>query len=363
MIRNVPYHEKVAAVLREEIRTRHSPGDRLPSDRAHAERFDVSVITIGKAMEQLAREGRVRRRQGSGTYVAAPPDRGRVALLVNDEILEGVASYFWLKITRIIRQELLADGFEVEMDLASAVPREKVRNVVGAIAIRAHSDSPSARHFLERNIPVVGHDTQYGYCVHYDPPGMVREGVRHLAEDGRERLAFLTSSPSGLSSAWLLEKFQEAVQGRAVGFRPEWTLAVAGDSAGGQAWDWVHRMWAAEGGRPDGLLVADDTLFPEVAMAMLSLGVEVPDDLMVVTHANRGSSMFCPFPVLKLENSPVRYAAAMTKMLQELVDGIEPCPRHVTVPFRTVESGPSRESPECPSGTGSRIAASSASEP
>jgi len=41
--------------------------------------------------------------------------------------------------------------------------------------------------------------------------------------------------------------------------------------------------------------VLDDMIFEDVAKAILAARVTVPDQLAVVTHANRGSGMRLPF--------------------------------------------------------------------
>jgi GntR family transcriptional regulator len=48
----------------------YRPGDRLPSESALAERLGVHRLTARRALEELAREGVVVARKGSGTYVA-----------------------------------------------------------------------------------------------------------------------------------------------------------------------------------------------------------------------------------------------------------------------------------------------------
>ncbi|MEV8443423.1 GntR family transcriptional regulator [Actinosynnema sp. NPDC051121] len=47
-------------------------GTALPPERELAERFAVSRVTLRQAVGELVLEGRLRRRQGSGTYVAPP---------------------------------------------------------------------------------------------------------------------------------------------------------------------------------------------------------------------------------------------------------------------------------------------------
>jgi GntR family transcriptional regulator len=49
-----------------------APGTKLASERALAEEFDVSTMTVRQSLARLADEGWVRRSQGSGTYVSRP---------------------------------------------------------------------------------------------------------------------------------------------------------------------------------------------------------------------------------------------------------------------------------------------------
>jgi len=48
----------------------YGPGDRLPSESSLAEQFGIHRLTARRALEELAREGVVVPRKGSGTYVA-----------------------------------------------------------------------------------------------------------------------------------------------------------------------------------------------------------------------------------------------------------------------------------------------------
>lgn len=48
-------------------------GDRLPPERQLAERYGCSLITVRRALSELAREGRLVRARGRGTFVRRPP--------------------------------------------------------------------------------------------------------------------------------------------------------------------------------------------------------------------------------------------------------------------------------------------------
>ncbi|MGP3969192.1 aminotransferase-like domain-containing protein [Streptomyces sp. 6N223] len=71
---------QLAASLRDELK-RYSPGEKLPASRALVARYRVSPVTVTRALAQLATEGLVITRPGSGAYraephAARPPERG-----------------------------------------------------------------------------------------------------------------------------------------------------------------------------------------------------------------------------------------------------------------------------------------------
>lgn len=69
----VPFYFQLKKTLAEEILTgRWTPGDRLPSEPAICEHFEVSRTTVRQALAELEAEGMIRRDKGRGTFVADP---------------------------------------------------------------------------------------------------------------------------------------------------------------------------------------------------------------------------------------------------------------------------------------------------
>ncbi|WP_298333167.1 GntR family transcriptional regulator [Asticcacaulis sp.] len=67
-----PLYLQLQKVLREAIRARvFVADDAIPPERDLAEAFDVSRITVRKAIDGLVNEGLLTRRRGAGTFVAA----------------------------------------------------------------------------------------------------------------------------------------------------------------------------------------------------------------------------------------------------------------------------------------------------
>ncbi len=65
-----PIARQVTKIISERIRGQdYSPGERLPSESDLADEFGVSRATVRSALEKLAAEGLVLRKQGDGTYI------------------------------------------------------------------------------------------------------------------------------------------------------------------------------------------------------------------------------------------------------------------------------------------------------
>jgi GntR family transcriptional regulator len=72
-----PLHHQVYVVLRQQIMDRHyEPGHAMPSEHKLEALFNVSRITVRRALDRLASEGLIVRRHGKGTFaqpVITPP--------------------------------------------------------------------------------------------------------------------------------------------------------------------------------------------------------------------------------------------------------------------------------------------------
>jgi DNA-binding GntR family transcriptional regulator len=83
-LRSVPAYRQVAETIRREILSGElPPGANLPTEYEFCERFGASRITVRRALQILADEQLIERRQGVGTFVSPTPTR-RIPLISTD---------------------------------------------------------------------------------------------------------------------------------------------------------------------------------------------------------------------------------------------------------------------------------------
>ncbi len=125
----VPLHYQVYLDLRAALDAGEwRPGDRLPPEREFTARYGCSLITIRRALTDLAREHRLERTRGRGTFVTRPPI---------ELDFQGTLSF---------TEEMHALGLDPETRLVTARRQPAEPNV--AEALHLAPDGPTL--FLER---------------------------------------------------------------------------------------------------------------------------------------------------------------------------------------------------------------------
>ncbi|SPC05113.1 Transcriptional regulator, GntR family-like protein [Cupriavidus oxalaticus] len=135
--RGTSLHRQLFMVLRDEILRGSYPSGLLPKEEALCERFDVSRITVRRALADLAAEGLVESRHGRGTFVREdrlPMARERPSLSLIDSLRQAAID------TNV--QVLQVEQVEAPLDVASMLQLVPGEKAVHALRLRSIDDTP-----------------------------------------------------------------------------------------------------------------------------------------------------------------------------------------------------------------------------
>lgn len=150
------------------IGTDFGNGDLLPTHRKMAERFGVSLITVKRAADELAREGWIESRRGIGTVVKAKGGREIPSGVSSwtDSISEigGVPSTAWTsvkamaapsKIARLLELGARTPVVEIRrLRCSDALPVCLMTNILPAVLVRGLEDTGLRRESLYQDLAV-----------------------------------------------------------------------------------------------------------------------------------------------------------------------------------------------------------------
>jgi DNA-binding LacI/PurR family transcriptional regulator len=185
---------------------------------------------------------------------------------------------------------------------------------------------PDWRRYAVPHVDISSH-TEVAHRIVWNSADMIDLGLRYCRMAGHLRVGMIGSSDPEIHAA-----FTDAARACGIETRQDW-LAVPDHTGRIRESDGhacMLSLWRVRE-KPDALIVTDDVVTKGVCQAVLQLGVRVPDDLVIVTHANRDSGIFYPFPLPRLEYDMGECARAAGELLLDLIADPDLPPRQPVI--------------------------------
>ncbi|MCZ7644599.1 MAG: GntR family transcriptional regulator [Planctomycetota bacterium] len=180
--------DRVRDRLREEIRTRLQPGDRLPSLREMCRQYGISPSTALNSLKVLEREGLVIRQHGRGTFVTNQ-SAAQVALLLHAYTKLVDKGDF----QRLLAQASIEHGFQINL-LDELPPHlELVQDRVRGL-ITTNAPAGLFRNLVRHGIAVITDSTCFEPGVITLGPNSFQAGLlaaEHLLDAGHTRIGYV----------------------------------------------------------------------------------------------------------------------------------------------------------------------------
>ncbi len=291
--------QSVVRRIREQVATGMiCPGQCVPSERDLGRLLKVSRVTVRRGLEQLVRDGLLRREPGRGYFLrsADSPDRapgsaaGSALVFVHDHPeSELAAGSYHARMWAGAREEAARTG---RLTLISSMPAgawDPAR--AGSLATSAagvlcdHGDEAPVRALLAAGLPVVQIDyprtSPAVDCVIQDDSGGIALAVEHLHARGHRRIGYLDTSAAlrergrAVNSERRLAGF--LVASARLGL--DGSLTAPADRDAGRAAEGVARLLDAGA---TALVLPHRELWPDARSALAGRGVAIPGDFGLV---------------------------------------------------------------------------------
>jgi DNA-binding LacI/PurR family transcriptional regulator len=328
---------------------------KLPSIRELSVTMGASVSTLTGALEELENQNLVYRRHGVGIFVS--PARVRsIWLLCDSQFFSQGHSPFWdvlvqqARIRALQNNEQLSMHFTLPHGLPDATLHhalvEEIRagRVHGIIGIGLNHSV--AEWILEQEVPFTAFAGWAPYVVSLDATELVRQGVAALVNQGCRRIGFWKTSESLKAdekpvpeSSDPAHVFIQSLKAHQLPLVPELIKAAprnlpdtGQDNSVSESFpEQVYRVAQEVFGTkksdwPDGIVITDDTMTQGALLAMARLGVRPGRDVMLASHANKGTSVLLGDEdnIIRLEYDPAEVVRKLFALLETLMDGNTP---------------------------------------
>ncbi|MGI6375961.1 MAG: GntR family transcriptional regulator [Anaerolineae bacterium] len=306
-------------------------GTKLPSERELCAEYDVSQITVRRALRDLAHDGRVYSRHGLGWFVSEPQDRDEmlheVALVLPE--LDRFAADLVERLAPMLRRRgaaLRLHFGDTEEEHAAALMRAQHSGsevildlVAGPEQGLAQSYARCLRElsapvlFVLREVPNLRRP-----AVVLDEEGAVMRLTEHVLSLGHERAAYVGSDPTSLGGWLRYSGFASALWGKGHELPLDWVF----DFETGEQ-DEEQRLAAVfeQSYRPTVVVCASDLYAARTMNVLEQAGLQCPNDVAVVGLGDLEFAPWLPSPLTTFAFDTEAFAEATASRAQDLILG------------------------------------------
>ncbi|MEA3408199.1 MAG: substrate-binding domain-containing protein [Chloroflexota bacterium] len=276
-------------------------GEKLPSERELCDTYEVSQITVRRALRELEHMDRVYSRHGVGWFVSEGVGEGEIAsVVVVVPDLDHLTTPMLRPLARWLAQERISVhlAFSPDEIWEEAAPwlRAAVRDADALLLTVAGEEGDLAERYEQLleglDLPVLfllrdieGLDIP---AIVMDEEAGMRALTRHILDLGHERLAYAGGNPSHIEGWLPYHGFAEALWEERLDFPLEWASCWSLSSEEGRR---QFEGIFAELDHPTALVCASARRAAEALLALRDMRLRCPQDVAVVAL---GDSEFAP---------------------------------------------------------------------
>ncbi|MEI6491490.1 MAG: GntR family transcriptional regulator [Verrucomicrobiota bacterium] len=304
--RRAPVHEAISDDLRRVLAGREL-NSKIEPEPELAQRYGVSVPTLRNATLLLEREGILKRRQGSGTYIVGRGNVGKaldVCLSLSvDFLCYPQTCSFHLRQAHEIYRRLTDQGIKSRLiftDSKSETGYDELKELIeeghlkclAALCrhpasilnlARAHGVACSVETLPDVSQESAASNTK-DRTIFLDYREFVSLALREIRHQGGRRVAFIrwVGNDGQIDREFIFEEVKK------LGLQtlPSWVIGDLHPRESSSGWEAFREFWSSSREHPDSLIISDEALLPGALQAMADLGLSPESGFHVVAHGN-----------------------------------------------------------------------------
>jgi DNA-binding LacI/PurR family transcriptional regulator len=335
-----PLYIQIADDIKAQIvKGKHRVGEAVGSQNELAGVYDVSLMTIKKALAKLTQEGLLFSRVGKGTYVAAKRSVANKAMPAQNLIgfvLRDLQSPFFSLIAQHAEEAAYKKGYSALLSNSSGrAEKEEVqirrfrqlgaRALIIASMTHIYHATPAIRalqreqfpfvmvsYMADEDVPFIGTDHEQGGYL----------ATQHLLQLGYKHIGYIDGEEGNVVGELRQRGFARALAeyGHRIDRRSVFRLRHRGEWHDNQSGYEIGKRFTKLARRPEAVFVYNDLAALGFQQAILDQGLKVPDDVAIVGFDNIVRGSFAPVPLTTIHQPTTEIGnMAVSTLIQKIV--------------------------------------------
>ncbi|MBD3276096.1 MAG: substrate-binding domain-containing protein [Candidatus Marinimicrobia bacterium] len=332
-----PLYKQIVKDLTEQVQEKNlHPHQQIPSQRELSEYYQVSMITVKKAISELINQGILYSRVGKGTYVAKPPQ----GLEVQNQqtiglVLTSLKSPYFSMIAHEVERKASEEGYTILLANSSGKPEKEKQQlrrflemgVNGLIVVSMTRD------YSDDNIFHDLHDEKVPYVVvsYVNDPAIYHVGTaheegaflatEHLIKQGFESIGYISGEYGNILGDVREAGFRRAMMQYKMDIREEFIfhLPLEGEWNDFQSGYIIARDFLNMKQRPRAIFAYNDLAALGFQEAIAEHGLTVPGDVALVGFDDIDRAQYASVPLTTIRQPvPEICNVAVDKLLSQI---------------------------------------------
>jgi len=349
-----PFYEQIENILKYDIRSgRLKEGDQICSQNELAKKYDVSLITIKKALSNLIKDGILISRIGKGTFVSS----GKNDLDISKHksiglVLRDLNHPFFSPIVKSVEKKVSELGYNLLLASSSGDIEKEENQIahfksigVSGLIIASMSLDYNATDYIKKlqlsDFPYIMisymHDPDYWYVgIEQEQGGYM--AAKHLVDLGYKSIGCVHGGKGNLLGEIRKNGYSRALSENNISYDSQLIYYLDQKKSRFESGNDLGKEFLKLKKRPEALCFYTDSAAMGFLQAVVEGGLRVPEDLAVVGFNDIEMAQYFTPPITTIRQEVFKIGKFAAEIVVNRIEGVEQANRTVLHPKLVVRN-------------------------